>query len=201
MELTTLAKLKAHLGLPSNDTAKDAVLSVIIAGSSRYIETQTARHFELQSHTLKLDGDGTDMLMLPEYPVLMDGDEPAISVLKIGDTDILSEIASGDVDVDSKAGILYRSAGWLEGRRNITITFSAGYILPGESAGSGEEDAPDLPDELELACIRLSARVYERRTAEGVSNVSTAGFSANYAAEIDDDIQAIIGANSRMRVG
>jgi len=197
MMLSTLAKLKAHLGIPESDTSKDTKLTTLLEGSSEYIQGQTARKFELQSYSMKLSGNGTDELVLPQYPLLTDGEEISITELLLDDVNILSEIASGDIDVDAEAGILYRSAGWYAGRRNIEISFSAGYVLPGES-GSG--DAPDLPKDLELAAIRLAARVYERSTAEGTSSVSPSSYSVSYKDAVDPEIQETIARHARVRI-
>lgn len=200
MMLSTVTKLKRHLGLPAADLTKNPLLETLLAGSSAYIEGQTARKLSLQEHTLKLSGDGTDTLMLPQYPIMVDDAVPAITALTLDDVNILAEIAAGDIDVDAETGILYRDAGWREGRRNITITFSAGYELPSVDE-SGDDNAENVPEDLEMAAIRLAARVYERRTAEGVANASPASFSVTYKDAIDEDIQEVIGRYSRMRVG
>lgn len=200
MKLSTLTKLKRHLGIPVDDLTKNEMLNLLLTGSSNYIEGQTARALELQSHSLKLSGDGTDMLVLPQYPILMSDGVPAISVLKVDDVDILAEIASGDIDVDDKTGILYRDQGWHEGRRNIEITFSAGYVLPG-SDESGQETATTLPEDLELASIRLAARVYERSKAEGITSVSATSMSVNYKDSIDPEIVETIARHARVRIG
>lgn len=202
MILSTLAKLKAHLGIPSADTSKDAKLTMILEGASSYIEGQTSRQFELQSYTMKLSGDGSDTLVLPQYPILQDDESgelvPVITGLTLDGVNILSEIESGAIDVDAEAGILYRDSGWYAGRRNIVITYSAGYSLPDESGA--ETDADELPKDLELAAIRLSARVYERSTAEGTSSVSPASYSVQYAKSVDPEIVETLGRHSRVRV-
>lgn len=201
--LSTLSKLKSHLGIPQSDVSKDAVLKTLLAGSSGYIEGQTARQLGITEHSLKLSGDGTDMLVLPQYPIMADDSNvPAISALTIDDVDVSAEIASGAIDVDAVTGILYReSGGWRSGLRNIAITFKAGYRLPGDESDDAESDALEVPDDLQLAAIRLAARIYERRTAEGTTSVSPASYTVNYAAEVDGDIKATIGRYSRMRVG
>lgn len=202
MKLTTLAKVKSHLGIPSTDTSKDAKLQEIIDGISEYIEGQTSRKFGAQIYTLKLSGDGSDELVLPQFPIIEDGEEVAITALSMDDVDIFAEIASGDIDVDAEHGILYREAGWRQGRRNITITYAAGYMTPDESSlESGLTGAEDLPKDISLATTRIVARIYERSTAEGVASASPGSFSVSYKDSTDEELIQTIGKYARARVG
>lgn len=204
MKLATTSQLKAHLGIPAQDTSKDQKLSLLLEGSSSYLEGRTSRKFELQQHVLKLSGDGSDQLFLPHYPLLTDSDESgagqySITVLKIDDVSVLSEIASGNIDVDPATGILYRKTGvWTYGTRNISITFSAGYALPGDEESG--DDREGVPADLALAAIRLAARVYERSTAEGVANVSRSSTSFTFKDAIDDEIKQTIEKYTKIRI-
>ena len=199
MKLATLTQLKAHIGIPAHDTSKDAKLNLLLDGSSAYLEGQCSRKFELQQHDIKIDGSGLDSLVLPHYPILEADGEAAITTLAIDGSSVLSSIGS-TIDVDAQGGTLYRTDRvWPEGRRNIRIVFSAGYKLPG-SDESGEEDAPDVPTDLALAAIRLAARVFERSSAEGVSNVSRASTNFTFKDAIDDEIKQTIARHMRIRV-
>lgn len=203
MQLSTLAKLKAHIGIPSGDTTKDLKLDMILDGVSNYIEGQTARKLQLQLHDLKLSGDGSDELVLPHYPILVEDESgqqvAAVASLEIDsqEIDIDAELASGDLEIDAEAGIIYRKSGWSDGSRNIRIVYSAGYDMPGES---GDNAAETIPADLELAAIRLAARVYERSTAEGVASASPGGASFTYKDAVDDEIKETINRYSRVRV-
>lgn len=202
MNLTTLEKVKNHLGIPEAETSKDAKLREIIDGVSEYIEGQTSRKFGAQIYTFKLSGDGSDELVLPQFPVIQDGDDVAITSLTMDDVDIFSEIASGNIDVDAESGILYRKTGWTNGRRNIVITYAAGYMTPDESSlESGLTGAADLPKDLVLATTRIVARIYERSTAEGVASASPGSFSVSYKDSTDEELIATIGKYARARVG
>jgi hypothetical protein len=99
--LSTVAKLKAHLGIPAADTSKDTLLETLLKGSSAYIETETHRKLGLQEHDVKLDGPGGDMLTLPQYPVA------EIATLEIDD----QEVAEDNIDLDAEAGIVYLESG------------------------------------------------------------------------------------------
>jgi len=205
MMLSTIAKLKAHLGIPAADTSKDAKLTTILSGASTYIEGQTARKFAAQVHRLKLSGDGSDELVLPQYPIVNAGTDadpdPAITTLKLDGVDILAEIAAGTIEVDLEAGILYRENDWREDKRNIEIVYSAGFSLPSDESGESGVSAGNVPEDLEMAVLRLAARIYERSTAEGVQSVSAGSFSTTYKDAVDEDIKQTIARHSRLRVG
>lgn len=195
MKLATLSQLKSHLGIPQADTSKDTVLNFLLEGVSGSIETMTSRKLELQSHELKLSGDGFDSLVLPHYPIHVENDIPAITTLTLDGV----AIALDTLDIEADGAILYRNAGvWNEGRRNIEITYSAGYKLAHDD-DSGHSDAPTVPAELQLATVRIAARVYERKTAEGVSSVSPASYTVNYKDYIDPDVKAMIDGHTRIR--
>lgn len=196
MQLATLSQLKSHLGIPQADVSKDAVLNFLLSGASGYIETETSRKFELQQYTIKLSGEGTDMLVLPQYPIHVVDSVPAISALTLDGVTIDLDT----LDIDIETGILYRNAGvWSAGSRNIAITYSAGYKLA-HVTDSGSVSAPTVPEALQLAAIRLAARLYERKTAEGVASVSPASYSVTYKDGIDEDIQSIIDTHTRFRL-
>ncbi len=195
MKLATLSQLKSHLGIPQADTSKDTVLDFLLEGVSGSIETMTSRRFELQSHSLKLSGDGFDSLVLPHYPIHVENDVVMITELTLDGV----AIALTTLDIEADGAILYRKAGvWNLGRRNIEITYSAGYKLA-HTEEVGNTDAATVPAELQLATVRIAARVYERKTAEGVSSVSPASFTVNYKDYIDPDVKAMIDGHTRIR--
>lgn len=192
--LTTVSKVKAHLGIPEASTSKNAVLETIINGVSSFIETQTHRKFGEAEYTEAIDADGSAELFLSQFPV---SDIAKITDLKSGtEIDTEAEIANRTLIYDLDAGILHRSVGWPAGRKNIEVEYTAGYVLPGDE----ESDSPaTLPDAIEQACIRMSARIYERKTAEGVQSVSPSSFTATYNLEIDPELKAVIKAYRKPR--
>lgn len=195
MKLATLSQLKNHLGIPQADVSKDAILNMLLLGSSKTVESMTSRKFALQSHEIKLSGDGSKQLILPQYPILVVDDIPSVQVILNG-----VSLTLDNLDVDAEAGIIYRKNGaWSNGHRNIDITFSAGYKTP-TNEDSGTEDATTVPEDLQMVVIRLAARIYERRTAEGVASASPSSYSVTYKDKIDDDIMDVIGSYTRMRI-
>lgn len=199
MNLTTRAKVKSHLGIPSADTSKDAILDQIIAGVSGFIETQTNRKFEVVQYTEIFDGHGGDEIVLRQYPLV-----DVISITIDGAAvDLDQEEEDETVIIDREEGSVWRQYGFRAGRKNIKVVYTAGFLPPVDSGESGDEesgDAGEIPTALEAAAIRLSARVYERRTAEGVSSVSPGSFSVQYKDSVDADITGVLEAFKKRRV-
>ncbi|HOB89784.1 MAG TPA: phage head-tail connector protein [Candidatus Colwellbacteria bacterium] len=201
MNLTTLAKVKSHLGIRASNTTKDAILNQIITGVSGFVEQITNRKFGIQTYTERIDGDDSDEIFLKQYPVVdlisLEIDDEAIGVD--------AEEEDETLIVDNEIGSIWRDLGFAEGRKNIKVVYTAGYNPPvdtDESSDGSDEDsgAESFPNSLEGAVIRMVARVYERRTAEGVSSVSPGSFSVQYKDFIDDDIQQIIDSHKKRRV-
>lgn len=200
MNLTSRTKVKRHIGIPSSNTSKDALIDQIIEGVSGFIETQTHRTFEVKEYTEIFDGDGSDEIFLKQYPLR------SVISLTINKSviDLDAEEDAETIVIDNDAGSIYRQAGFAAGRKNIKVVYEAGFNAPDDPADSGSEESgetgEDLPTALEAAAIRLSARVYERRTAEGVSNVAPTGISIAYKDAIDADITSILEAYTKRRV-
>lgn len=200
MNLTTRNKVKRHLGIPLSNTTKDAIIDQIIPGVSGFIEAQTNRKFGVEEYTEIRDGEGFDEMVLRQYPIV-----DVISLTINGSAvDLDQEEEDESFILDREEGSIYREAGFSAGRKNIKVVYTAGYAAPedddesgaGEESGSGDE----LPSALEAAAIRLSARVYERRTAEGVSSVSPGSFSVQYKDAVDADIVSVLESFKKRRV-
>lgn len=201
MNLTTISKLKQHIGIPSSMTSKDTLLEQIIEGASAFIEEYTHREFGVKEYTEVLDGTPHDEIFLKQYPV--------VNVLSLtingNEIDLDTEEESDQFIVEKESGSVYRENGFGGGRKSVRITYTAGYNLPEASDESGSEQYEsgadeNLPASIEACAIRLSARVYERRTAEGVSSVSPGSMSVQYKDAVDSDIVTILDNNRKRRI-
>lgn len=203
MKLTTLRKLKQHIGIPLSNTTKDALLDQIIEGVSGFIETTTHREFGVKEYREVRDGTDDDEIFLPQYPLV---DVLSLTINGNQDIDLDAEEEAETVIIDKEAGSIFRQYGFGSGRKGLRITYTAGYNLPDpaddESGVDGYESGADenLPSAIESAAIRLSARVYERKTAEGVASVSPTGISITYRDAIDADITTILESFTKRRL-
>lgn len=191
--LSTPEKVKIHLGIPLADHSKDAKIGQILESVSAWIEKRCNRDFRYAEWTEFYDGDDGDTLQLLHYPV--DSHEPLTLSVKGKIVNVVTELATGKMGIDYGNGSIERDAGFLAGRRTHEVTYSAGYILPSDESGAEEST---LPADLELAAIRLTARIVERATAEGVSSASAGGLSINYNDALDKDIEETLATYSRL---
>jgi hypothetical protein len=166
--LTTLNNAKKLLGIPLEDDTEDGTLILWLAASSKAIEDYCDRTFGLQMYTgIKCDGVNGKYLLLPNYPI-----QSVSTILFRGDTEEME-----NYEIEAERGMLYRSCGWPCAERSITVTYTAGYILP-----SDDPEAPvsTLPESLEMACI-LFAQTLQRMP--GVSAERVGDISVSYANE------------------
>lgn len=99
----------------------------------------------------RLDGSGTDALLLPQPPVRYV-------------TSVVENEITLTVDDDyflGKAGILFRTTWrWPAGRGNVVVTYDRGFDLVSGPYG-GPYDAPEmlLPDSVKLVALALAKRI------------------------------------------
>lgn len=201
MNLTTKNKVKQHIGIPLSVKSKDSLIEEIVVGASAFIEDYTKRKFEVSDYVEIQDGIGQDEIFLSQFPIV------DIVSLNIGGSEVNLDLEeeSGLFIVNKESGAVYRSGGFGHGRKSVKVKYKAGYNLPIDSDESGvspyESGAEDdLPASIETAAIRLSARVYERRTAEGVSSVSPGSMSVQYKDSVDSDIVKILDAYKKISI-
>jgi hypothetical protein len=136
----------------SDDEA--ALIAVDAACSTcRNVAEQTFNLIE--DDELRLDGRGTDWLLLPELPVV------TVASVAIGTDDPLEpEDSGGDGDYLWAAnGSLVRNSGgvWPRGRQNVRVTYSHGY--------------DEIPADVRQVALSVAARHYE----QGIVQYETLG--------------------------
>lgn len=139
--LTTLDRVKSELGI--SGTADDTLLGAKIDEASAAVTLYCDRVFALEtvSEQFRLTSC-VPSLILARRPVVTLG-----AIVEDGLT-----LADADREIDKEAGLLYR----LDGQDarcewpalKITVSYSAGYVLPGNSGRN-------LPYDIEACCIEL----------------------------------------------
>lgn len=179
--LTTLSKAKTMMGLDPEDDSQDIELLELAAVASTMIEEACRRQFKLQTHRIKVTGLPGKYIRLPNYPI-----QSITSISGAGAT--LSGVEILDF------GILFRECGWPCGDRVISVTYSAGYVLPDEAT---EQSPRTLPETLEFACIMLMKHLQRE---PGVQTERLGDASVTYAAGESDmpgAVKALIGPHIR----
>lgn len=192
--LTTPERVSQEI--PDLDESKAADL---IAEATATIERQCERPFGFGFATFeeRLTGDGSPILQLEALP-LFDID----TVLH----DASTVIADYEV-IDPETGWLYREVGWpvrlrgggllgqdvaLAGRLDWTVRYRAGFVLPGDDQPEDLEPGavvPDLPVDLERACIELVRALTETPVATGVSSERIGDYAVTYR---DNDMANVL---------
>ena len=155
--LTTLEALKQLLGIDETDTSQDSVLIQLINRASASIENALGRKLRRSTYTERVKGTGSQYLLVENYPI--------VAVEEIKQAGEIIDPGLYDITVRGNAGVIYKDDGWtyygfphgltgdaVTGSRNITVRYTAGYILPWEAT---DEAPADLPaDEAILAVVQ-----------------------------------------------
>jgi uncharacterized phiE125 gp8 family phage protein len=180
--LTTLSAVKEFLDI--SGTGDDALLTNFIKRASALIEKYCRRTFGVATYHQRLDGPGDTYLLLPQYPIV------SVTEIKVGSIAIAAESSDGDGGYfvsDANAGIIFYPGGFPKGTGNVQVTYQAGYDLPGDTATS----APDLPFDIEQACIELVAHWFEHRDAAGIRSEDEGSVKfVHFEGDIPDPIKS-----------
>ncbi|MCL6499005.1 MAG: phage gp6-like head-tail connector protein [Firmicutes bacterium] len=163
--LSTLDRAKKHCGV--FDTAQDDYVMLLLSAASDACESYCRRSFRKQSYT-EITGakDGSKYLVLRNYPIL------SVEQVTLDSGDITDYEFSSD-----NSGMLYRSTGWPCGPRTVNVTYTAGYVLPGEET---PEESLTLPAAIELACLMLVKQMFTEQIHTETERLGD--YSAKYRA-------------------
>lgn len=149
--LATVAEAKVVLKIPSGTTSEDTVLEDLINRASAHANKHTGRQLLLARFTEFYDGDGSDELMLNNYPV---------GTLTSVHDDPLRDFAAGsllvvddDYILDAAAGIISAMSGhpaFLKGKATVKVVYTAGYALA------------SVPHDLKEAVLMMVQHHYKR---------------------------------------
>lgn len=176
MDLTTLTKVKAYLGI--SGTSQDTLLSSLITSVSAGIESFCGRTFASTSHTEYYDGDNKDKIFLRNYPVTS-----LTSVKYQGGTwDNITWFdypSSGYLLTAEYARLSF--AGALPCITNyLQIIYTAGYLIDFDNEGTGTHT---LPYDLTQIVTELVSTNYNTRSSGGINTMSTEGQSITFSTQ------------------
>jgi hypothetical protein len=177
--LTMLPSLKQYLGITSDGS--DAVLTQMIAAASAAVENFVGYPLESATRTQRLDGNGADIIHPPARPitdvsaVVVDGREflPATSLHSVG------------FEFDYRAVWLRGGERFRLGRRNVSITYTAGYDT--------------IPADIAQAVNELIGLRYRERDWIGFVSKSLAGETVTFnTAALPKSTLAVLGQYQRV---
>lgn len=197
-----LEKLKLMLGLPpdgeippeqldqmltlagAEDEQTDLIIELLINRASAWIERMTGRRLGKQSYRQWYDADGSQELVLLEYPI--------ISIESIKEDGALVPPDRYDFGQTGHIGVVYRDEGWLKAgwrrglaydivapKRVIEVCYTAGYVLPKDAT---DDDPQTLPADLEGLLWDMVSQAYTslQNGSQGLSSFSISDVSWDF---------------------
>jgi len=104
------------------EQAGDTRLAALIDLATAYIDGVTRQWFEPRAMTITLDGNGNETLLLPVFPI------EVVSVKVDGQAITDYKVYNRFFPDDRRNPKIYRDAGWPEGRQNISIEGTWGFV-------------------------------------------------------------------------
>lgn len=106
----------------SADQAPDTRLNNLIELATAYIDGVTGQWFEPRAMTIALDGNDSDMLLLPMFPI-------EVASLKV-DGEVVTDykVYNRFLPDDRRNPKVYRASGWPPGRQNIVLDGTWGFV-------------------------------------------------------------------------
>lgn len=184
--LTSVTNVKAFLLITSSSF--DTLFELFINGCSQWIENECGgRRFNDSGVDVQelIDGDydGTGRCMI--FPKAWPINSITSIEYKTGSLNSPTWVAfnASDYTYDSEAGIIYSNASLSSikpDRQNIRLTYQGGYV-------SGE-----LPSDLELACVKMVAKEFDKKRSQGIVSESVGGGSVSWNEHVDPEVLSII---------
>lgn len=181
--LTSVANVKAYRGI--SVSTYDSLFELLINSISEWIEQACGNRVFLapdsdatELHDGDWDATGRCKIFPKQYPIV------SITSIeyKTGSHDNPTWVAfnASDYTYDANAGIIYFTASLSSikpNRQNIRLTYKGGYS--------------SVPSDLELACIKLVCKEFDRRRSQGATNESVGGGSVGWNEDIDPSAKKI----------
>ena len=176
--LTQLATLKTRLRINSFDVDEDPLLTGFIKHASGRFAAECNRNFD-RADNATFEFRANEMNLAPDrYPI------ESVSSFDLKSNETEGWIAQPNVDfLISPTRCLIELASPLgTSRQKGRVTFTGGFVLPGDTVGDGQTP---LPDEIEQACLDQAVYWYEHRHHLGLLSVSGEGGSLQQFKSLD----------------
>ena len=184
--LTSLATVKARIGVQNYDVIDDATLTNAIAGVSARFQNECNRIFGFTiGQQDEFEGDETE-LRVTIYPIV----PGSISLFEVkqNETDgFISQDPTQFEFVVRKNCIISLVERLGEWKNVLRVTYNGGYILPDGTSPTppAGPTPPNLPDDLQAAAVEQVTYWYQNRNRLGLTAVSGEGGSVSQFAQLD----------------
>lgn len=161
--LTQLSTLKSRLGLLETEIQYDALLAAAIAAMSQRFERECKRRFGRQENcTQEFPADRVELCPAC-YPI------ESVARFEVKTTEAEGWVEQTGVSFLVREGCVLSLTVPLGNRRQQgRITYTGGYVLPGQTPGPGQAALPAL---LEQACIEQLVYWFQNRDRLGLERI------------------------------
>jgi hypothetical protein len=194
LDLTTVAAVAQYIGgIDAGDQATNDLLQALITAASAYASSYCSRDFRSATYSQAYNGTGTQRIMLRVAPV------SAVSALSIDGIAIpaaTSPLYYGYVFDESGMVYLRGCYGFAEGWQNVQVTYTAGWVTPGQGG------SVTLPQDMQQAVIETVALKYKaQRNNIGIAARQIAGETISYSqVDIPKSAQPVFDIYQRVAV-
>lgn len=173
--LTTVANVKSFLQI--SVTTYDTLLELLVNSVSEWIENECGRVFkDSASNIVELhDGEGS-MIFPRQWPINSIASIESRSGSLGAPT--WTAYTTNDYTYDSRAGIIYFATPVFCDKQNIRLTYQGGFLT--------------IPSDLELACIKMTSKEFDKRKSQGVPQEGVGGGSVTWNENVDPSAIKII---------
>lgn len=176
--LTQLATLKTRLRLNSFDVDDDALLTGFVNHASGRFAQECNRIFE-RAAGVTFEFRANEMSIAPDRYTI---ESVASFDLKSNETEGWIAQANVDFLVSPQSSLIELAAPLGTSRQNGRVTFTGGFVMPGDTVAAGQTA---FPDEIEQACLDQAVYWYESRHRLGLLGVSGEGGSVQQFKSLD----------------
>lgn len=175
--ITQLLTVKARLRILEAELKHDDLLTRFIEWMGARFDRECNRTFARgEGITEEFAGDDTE-LRLSRYPV------ESVASFHLKETETSGWEAQSGVDyVIRRTCVISLPASLGTWRQQLRVTYTGGYVMPGDTAGDGQTE---LPDDVENAAIEQVAYLFQNRDRLGLVSVSGEGGAIQNFAQLD----------------
>lgn len=163
MSWASAAQVRSYLGVTA--TTDDTRIQALVDACAQFIETYTNRSYEEAEYTETIDGTGKDEVMLGNYPVTSVS-FVSIDGKSVGPVPTPNDFVTTGFMFDSGGVILQGGKLFSKGRRNVVISYTAGFA--------------QIPADLVQAVVETAALKYKQGPQTGLSSKGLAGETTSY---------------------
>lgn len=182
--------LKAH-ALIKSETLKDLLtiegseedkkFEILINMVSKLMINEIGHNPVYTTYTsAKFDGSGTPSLWLDHFPVVSISSLKENGITLTKDTDFVIGRMGRIVRIAGTVSDGYTESNWAKGNQNIEVTYKAGYYIETDP----EDGAEEMPDDLQMACVKQVGIENKRFGAEDWDRTSMSFPDGSYAKNI-----------------